>query len=620
MKKSSLILVVLFLNVHLFAQVVDQYDQWALGKMKVIDAWDYGAGENIKVAILDGGVDVTHPDLQANILASYDATTGNTPIGWHGTPCAGIIGAVRNNNGIAGVAYNAKLLAIRSRENGHNPAWTADAINWAVANGADVISCSWGFSQNGFNANNFELKNAFENAINNGRNGRGCVFVFAIGNNNGTVLPFSATLPSVITVGASTPSDIRWSSDNIANYVGVPYGSNYGDSLDVLAPGTSIRATDIQGIGGYNSSLTSNGGDYTFFDKTSAACPNVAGVVALMLSVNPYLTFSEVRDMIKQTADNTPEPPIEEGAGRVNALEAVKAACDSLSSKMVISGADKLCTSNETYYLKKVPVGYTVSWTVSPANLFTNASGVGATFNTSAASSTAGGTATITATVAKGHCIINKTFTIEVRSSLPTIGGQLASGQLMAFSPVENEVCNRVSQITDMFTANTTSSINWTKISSGFTSWSTAGNDNMRFRFTHVDQTATFRASVTNACGTTSRDFVFKSICCERPRNAYSVSPNPTRANISIQGRIIKDPCDGAPTPFPRKTDFNSEEQRNKIQSIVLVDHLGVVKKSMQFTDDISDLELDVSTLNKGLYFLKVIDGDQIETHRIVVY
>lgn len=260
--------------------------------MDVDNAWAIATGQGVKVAIIDEGIDLTHPDLAANLLSGYDAT-GNNSYGAanlntddsHGTNCAGIISAIANNNiGVAGIAYNSKIIPIRiAYSNGYpigdyrrswicNDTWISNGINWAVNNGADILSNSWsGGSQSS------TITNAINNAVNNGRNGKGCIVLFSSGNNNSSV-PYPANLSSVIAVGATSMCDERKSpsSCDLESW----WGSNYGDGLDITAPGVKIFTTDISGISGYTAS------DYNSdFNGTSSACPNAAGVVALILSV-----------------------------------------------------------------------------------------------------------------------------------------------------------------------------------------------------------------------------------------------------------------------------------------------------------------------------------------------
>lgn len=124
--------------------------------MKVLGAWQISTGQGIKIAIIDEGVDLNHPDLVANLLTGYDATGGGSngapnSTDPHGTNCAGVAAAVANNSlGIAGVAYNAKIMPIRIAYRNANGDWVTDdiqiknGIDWATNHGANILSCSWG--------------------------------------------------------------------------------------------------------------------------------------------------------------------------------------------------------------------------------------------------------------------------------------------------------------------------------------------------------------------------------------------------------------------------------------------------------------------------------------------
>tara|TARA_B110000259_G_scaffold151310_1_gene170954 strand:- start:2766 stop:4985 length:2220 start_codon:yes stop_codon:yes gene_type:complete len=290
-------------------------DQWTLkntgqnGGFSGIDiniekAWDLSTGNNIKVAVVDQGIELNHPDLITNIFgAGYDAQTNTTPSrlrGKHGVACAGIIGAIKDNNiGIAGVAPNSKLMSISVRFSGTTLLMLANGINWAWQNGADIISNSWGGgSQSSL------LDNAINNALSKGRNGLGCVIVFSSGNSNvnGAQYPSNSN-PLILSVGAIDRCGVRSGRIDIVPQSCDPWcsnckaGSSYGTPLDVVAGGTKIPTTDIQGSRGYTAT------DYTLsFGGTSAACPYVSGVAALVLNINPDLTVKEVNDIIEQSA------------------------------------------------------------------------------------------------------------------------------------------------------------------------------------------------------------------------------------------------------------------------------------------------------------------------------
>jgi len=297
-------------------------DQWGLRNtgqyggisgidIKACESWQISTGSNIIVAVFDEGVELDHPDLAANIYPlSYDSENDITPstiYGPHGVACAGIIGAVKNEEGIAGVAPNAKIMSISSQLMSMYPPSIlimqkrAKGINWAWQNGADIICNSWG-------SNYLEgeyITDAIDNAVIQGRGGLGCVVVFATGNTNQNMITYPASLPTVIAVGAISPCGERKSPSSCDSTF--HWGSHYGNELDIVAPGVFIPTTDLQGLVGYNpdSGIPDNYTDldYTrWFSGTSAACPHVSGVAALILSVNPNLTGQQVHDIIESTA------------------------------------------------------------------------------------------------------------------------------------------------------------------------------------------------------------------------------------------------------------------------------------------------------------------------------
>ncbi len=270
--------------------------------MNVLSAWNKTQGDpNIKIAIIDEGVDLNHPDLRDNLLPGYDATgqgsagatNGSDP---HGTACAGIVAAVADNNiGVAGVAPKCKLIPIRIayRQNGGSwitsDTWISDAINWAWQVGnADILSNSWGGG-----SSSFTITQAIQGARNQGRNGLGCPVFFSAGNNNSTADYFPASLSETIAVVAMSMCYQRKSPNSCD---GESWGSNYGNRINLSAPGVKIHTTDISGASGYTNT------DYTAtFNGTSSACPNAAGVMALVLSVNNSLTATQAQTILEGT-------------------------------------------------------------------------------------------------------------------------------------------------------------------------------------------------------------------------------------------------------------------------------------------------------------------------------
>jgi subtilisin family serine protease len=343
--------------------------------IKAVNAWNISTGSNVKVAVIDEGIDLTHPDLAGNIDSqSYDTQNRTSPSiirGSHGTACAGIIGAIQNNNqGISGVTPNCILMSISRQLNNVYDMLTvqqdlAAGINWAWQNGADVISNSWGHNA----LQGSYITDAINNAVTQGRSGKGCVVVFASGNNNASSVSYPASLSNVIAVGAVSPCGQRKSPTSCDGET--TWGSNYGANLDVVAPGVLIPTTDIQGSAGYNEASGTAGNYYASFNGTSAACPHVAGVAALILSVRPDLTQAQVRQAIESTctkllgysfSTNSNHPNgrwnNQVGHGLVDAYAALRSLF-----KFDISGPKHFCSS-ATYTIPELPSSYTVEWTV----------------------------------------------------------------------------------------------------------------------------------------------------------------------------------------------------------------------------------------------------------------
>lgn len=382
-------------------------DQWYLnnagqnGGVVGIDinaepAWSVTMGDGVGIAILDQGLQLNHPDLQANILGSgYDAqtfTAGSIVRGDHGTAVAGIAGAVQNTIGVSGVAPEAQLISISANINGSTYQMLASGINWAVQNGADIINNSWG---GGTPSPIFDA--AITDALNDGRNNLGAIIVFSSGNNNSATSNYPANSnPLILNVGAIDRCGMRSGRTDIITE-GTPCdpwcatcnpGSAFGPTLDVVAGGSIISTTDRLSNLGYNPFNTLLGDyanlDYTrFFGGTSAAAPQVAGVAALILSVNPNLTVQEVSKIIELTAQKVRSDVYTYATttGRPNGtwnqftghglVDACRAVHEAYVSTNPLTGPSTLCSS-ETYTLTNLPAGATITgWSASPSGAVT---------------------------------------------------------------------------------------------------------------------------------------------------------------------------------------------------------------------------------------------------------
>lgn len=303
---------------------------------KVMDAWrrlnSMGA-TNVVIAVIDNGFDLSHPDLKDKVLKPFDIWNQSTQILQgdtryaHGTPCAGIAVAAANGAGIVGIAPNAKFMPISGTS--YAVRATEQMFEYCVNNGADIISCSWGATDAAF-ALGADKENAIARAARQGRGGKGCVILFAAGNEGLDYINFYAAHPDVIAVAASTSRDEHASYSNRGRQVSVCAPSN-GDW-----PVISTRAWWDPGVAGEVGNYRfwrdgqSRGQHYKHFGGTSASAPLVAGVCALMLSANPDLTAKEVKEILQSTADkigaaseytNGHSPKY--GYGRVNADRAV---------------------------------------------------------------------------------------------------------------------------------------------------------------------------------------------------------------------------------------------------------------------------------------------------------
>jgi len=332
----------------------DEYfnDQWHLNAIRAPEAWFYITNNlnretvgdaNIVIAVLDNGVDINHPDLVNNIWTNTGEIPGNgidddgngfedDVYGWnfvednndvnpadpnnaHGTACAGLIAAQGNNNetGVTGVTWNCTILPILIIPfSGTCSTVTepVDGLRYAAAQGADVINNSWGFSAcEPIHSTIRDITRL--NGI--GRNGKGCVVIWAVPNESHIDWKDLSACPEVISVGSTDKND------KVLDL------SGRGSILDIVAPGWNILTTCPIGKNKYGLNP-----DYYYNSGTSMACPITAGVAALVLSVNKDLTNREVGRILLRSAhdleDSCWDP--NSGFGRVDAYAAISMASD----------------------------------------------------------------------------------------------------------------------------------------------------------------------------------------------------------------------------------------------------------------------------------------------------
>jgi len=306
-------------------------NQWGLHRIDAPRAWTQSEGDaGVVVAVLDQGVQLDHPDLNLWPISYSTITHTNdgSPVGNHGTPCAGIISArIDNALGVAGLAPKCPVMAISTN---FADTQVAEGLYFAADNGARVVSMSFGVYPAWMIWDFALIEAALQYCAD-----RNVVLVAATGNENAGVSRFPGSDPRTIAVGGSNRNDVRKS---IGDGSLEPFwGASFGPAIDVVAPCLEIPSTDRLAAAGYTPT------DYTMrFNGTSSATPHVAALSGLILTVNSGLGREDVRRILAETADKinplgyvylpTAGKPFgtwhnEVGYGRINAERALLAAC-----------------------------------------------------------------------------------------------------------------------------------------------------------------------------------------------------------------------------------------------------------------------------------------------------
>jgi len=276
--------------------------EWHLDKIGAGAAWDTTQGGGVTIAILDSGVDTTHPDLAPNLVAGYNAYDSNDNVAdvcGHGTAVAGTAAAASNNGvGVAGVAGQAKIMPVRvaylnSADNGCYAYYStiASGLTYAADHGARIANVSYG---------GVSASAAVTSSANYMKSKGGLVFISA--GNTGSDQGYAPTTAMVV-VSATDPSDL------IASW------SSFGSFVALSAPGTNIWTT-------------SRGGIYQGWNGTSFSSPLTAGVAALLMSAVPALSNAQVENLLYSTAVDLGTAGRDPyfGFGRVDAAAGVRAA------------------------------------------------------------------------------------------------------------------------------------------------------------------------------------------------------------------------------------------------------------------------------------------------------
>ena len=278
--------------------------QWHLAKIQAPQAWDLSKGsQQVVIAIIDSGVDPSHPDLQPKLVPGWNVLDGTA--NWaddygHGTAVAGTAAAATNNAaGVAGVAWDCRIMPVKAAgSNGYATSGTLyDGLVWAADNGAKVANLSFKVTDSSF------VKMGMQYFVSNG----GVVTVSAGNDGAQATTPDN---PNCLTVVATDSYDQKTDF------------SAYGSNVDLAAPGLNILTT-------------SKGGGYANQSGTSFSAPIVAGAAAILLSVNPSLTPAQVTQILKDTADDLGNTGWDNvyGAGRLNLRKAVVGALQTLDDQ-----------------------------------------------------------------------------------------------------------------------------------------------------------------------------------------------------------------------------------------------------------------------------------------------
>ncbi|MBO9542182.1 peptidase S8 [bacterium] len=283
-------------------------DQYSLNITNALQAWDTQKGDmNTMIAVIDSGVDMTHPDLKDKIVKAYNVFSKDANVkdmNGHGTHCAGIAAAALNGVGTAGVAPNCGIMAVQvlNSQGGGSDQTIADGIVWAADNGAKVMTMSLGL---------YKRSKVVEDALQYALD-KDVVLCASAGNNNAMNDPETAphlpsTYPGVIEVAATDAKDQKASF------------SNWGKTVVVAAPGHQILSTVPTYANGTGKT------SYSTMSGTSMASPFAAGVAGLIRSQHPEWNREQVRQAMEKAVADLGQPGFDQyfGHGRVDALKAV---------------------------------------------------------------------------------------------------------------------------------------------------------------------------------------------------------------------------------------------------------------------------------------------------------
>jgi subtilisin len=277
-------------------EAADPEQPWGVQRVNASAAWNRTMGQGVKVAVIDTGIDASHPDLAGAVAGGFNAVDSANPDAFgddqgHGTHVAGTIAAARDGKGVVGVAPKARLYAVKVLDRFGNGSFSEiiAGLEWAVQNKMQVANMSLGADEG-----SEPLLRAVQAAQK-----AGLVIVAAAGNASGGAVSFPGAYPETIAVSASDQQD------HFASY------SSQGEAVAFIAPGSAILSC-------------APGGKYATHDGTSMATPHVAGLAALAISLGAR-GEAGVRAALKRAASPLPGlSASQQGAGMIDAAKLLR--------------------------------------------------------------------------------------------------------------------------------------------------------------------------------------------------------------------------------------------------------------------------------------------------------
>lgn len=280
---------------------------WGAKRIQAPKAWKYATGKQIRIAVIDTGLDYSHPDLEQVARAGYNVLQPHLPPhddNGHGTHIAGTIAARGGRSGMTGTAPDAAIYPVKAFDH-QGSASISDivaGIEWCIENRMDIINMSFGMRRD---------SSALRQAIRRAHRA-GIVIIASAGNDGKRRADYPACYPEVISVGATT------SKRQVLRM------SNRGEKIDVYAPGEKVMSTWLHG-------------DYCILSGTSMAAGYVSGAVALLLSAGRKLTPKQVKNILKQSTTPVSHAGKRVRTGELNVWSAIRLL---RGSRHMRSGAD----------------------------------------------------------------------------------------------------------------------------------------------------------------------------------------------------------------------------------------------------------------------------------------